>query len=333
MRQKFTMTRFSLMKVFLVITATFLMIFPVSFPSWGQMHAPLLRNSGSIAYLVYEKIDFNVPGDIFIIDLPSGARQKLTLKPLPIWGLDWSPDGRKLAFCLNSGGLLDIYVMDTDGKNVIPVTKNGISYDPAWSPDGKKIAYAVSRKAGASQIYVMNADGTKPQNLTNDDSTNNGHPDWSPDGSKIVFWSQPVGGGQLPDIYIMDASGKNRRRLAGTEHIDWQPAWSPDGQKILFSAGDAHIYMMDTNGKNLTRLSHSGVNSSPVWSPDSQEIAFVSTKDGQPDIYLMNADSGDVLKLTNDRPFEGGLSWTAKRVLAISQKGNLIQTWGWIKAR
>jgi TolB protein len=119
--------------------------------------------------------------------------------------LDWSLDGRKLAFCLNSDGLLDIYVMDADGKNVTPVTQNGISYDPAWSPDGKKIAYAVSRKAGASQIYVMNADGMEPKHLTNDDSTNNDQPDWSPDGSQIVFVSQPIGGGgRKSEIYIMD---------------------------------------------------------------------------------------------------------------------------------
>lgn len=321
---------------FLMMIATLLMIFLLSFPSWGKMHAPLLRqHSGSIAYLVYEKIDFNVPGDIFIFDLPSGACKKLTEKPLPIyWRLDWSLDGRKLAFCLNNDGILDIYVMDTDGQNVTPVTKNGISYDPAWSPDGKKIAYAVSQKAGAPQIYVMNADGTNPQNLTNDDSTNNGFPDWSPDGSQIVFWSQPVGGGgRKSEIYLMDASGKNRRRLAGTEHIDWEPAWSPDGQNILFSSADGHIYMVDANGKNLTRLTHVGVNSSPVWSPDGQEIAFVSTKDGQSDIYLMNVDGNDVRKLTNDSKRKIGLSWTAKRVLTMPQKGNLIQTWGWIKSK
>lgn len=321
-----------------IVTFAWGLVFLVAFASWGQ-NPPLPQSSGSIAYIVLdEKFDEKLrmggfpTSDIFLLDVASGARKKLTHDPLPVyWRLDWSPDGRKLAFSLNKGGRLDIYVMDADGQKVLPITQNGISYDPAWSPDGTQIAYTAVTQLGASQIYAMNADGTKLKNLTNDDSTNNAHPDWSPDGRRIVFVSQAVGeGGRKVDIYLMDADGKNRRRLAGTEHIDWEPAFSPDGRQIIFSSGDGSINRVDANGENFKRLFHRGF--SPVWSPDGQEIAFVSLPERQ--IYRMRVDGGDVRPLINDRTFKGGLSWTARRPLAVSPQWNLKQTiWGWIKAK
>ena len=95
---------------------------------------------------------------------------------------------------------------------------------PAWSPDGTKIAF-VSDRDGDTEIYVMNADGSHPTNLTNT-SAEDRTPAWSPDGTKIAFVSSRDGSA---GIYVMNADGSNPTRLVGNINDDFWPTltWSP----------------------------------------------------------------------------------------------------------
>ena len=86
--------------------------------------------------------------------------------------------------------------MDADGKNEHRLTENrGNDWYPSWSPDGKRIVFSSDRD-GASDIYVMGANGGNQQNLTN-----NRHDDinaaWlnspfsvSPAGKKFTMWGR-----------------------------------------------------------------------------------------------------------------------------------------------
>ena len=76
----------------------------------------------------------------------------------------WSPDGRKIAFTAYPEELnLEIYVMDADGENQTRLThKFGGDRHPSWSPDGQRIAF-LSLQDGHGDIYVMDADGKKPE--------------------------------------------------------------------------------------------------------------------------------------------------------------------------
>ena len=164
--------------------------------------------------------------------------------------------------------------MDADGNNLINLT-NHKWHDvrPRWSPDGSKMAFVSYRDGGFNtprHIFVMNADGTGRRNLTADTAlTNSRNPAWSPDGRKIAFNSRLNFRGN--DIFVITAEGEELERLTNREGANIQPIYSPDGTKIAFvstRAGGYNIYLMDTNGMNVVRLTKTppGIeNLNPSW--------------------------------------------------------------------
>jgi TolB protein len=85
--------------------------------------------------------------------------------------------------------------------------------------------------------------------------------------------------------------------------IDTSPSWSPNGKQIVFTsdrAGNPHIYIMDSDGSNLNRLTKiNPYNDTPIWSPIGDKIALVSRERGETfDIYTLDIMNGKVRQLT-----------------------------------
>ena len=181
---------------------------------------------------------------------------------------------------------------------------------PVWSPDGTKIAFESDRD-GDYEIYVMNADGTNPVQLTRRGARDFGPARWSPDGTKIAFASEPAG---HTEIYVVNADGTGLVRLTQSDGHDGAPAWSPDGTKIAFESnrdGDYEIYVMDADGTNLVRLTRGdGGGGSPAWSPDGTKIAFTSARTGEAKIYVMDADGTNLVRLTQSDGHDQSLAWS-----------------------
>jgi Tol biopolymer transport system component len=95
----------------------------------------------------------------------------------------WSPDGSKIAFESNRGSNNGIFVMSTDGTNIVALTHpQGTDEFPAWAPDGVRIAFDRAVEpvlSSKGQIYVMNADGSNQAALTNS-SAGADSPAWQP---------------------------------------------------------------------------------------------------------------------------------------------------------
>ena len=143
-------------------------------------------------------------------------------------------------------------------------------------------------------IWVANADGTDPQQLTS--GVNDSHPSWSPDGTEIAFatWNE---------IWVMDADGTNRESLFyGGRKATAAPIWSPvDSTKIAFrkyGTSGWEIWTTDVDGTNTRMLTESY--GDPAWSPDGAKIAY----DYFRGIWVMDADGTDQQRLTDggDRP-------------------------------
>ena len=159
-----------------------------------------------------------------------------------------------------------------------------------------------SARDGNLEIYVMDADGSNQENLTNSPA-NDSQPDWSPDGTKIAFVSFRDGG--RTQIHVMDADGKNAIRLTDGVGEKWDPDWSPDGQQIAFSVDVLvnrirvhHIAVMDADGRNRQKLEDQARH--PSWSPDGGEIAFMSWRDGGEEIYVIGVGGQGRKRVTQD---------------------------------
>ena len=137
--------------------------------------------------------------------------------------------------------------------------------------------------------------------------------------AQIAFVSARDGNWQ---IYVMDADGKNQRRLTNNVWEDWFPSWSPDGERIVFnSRRDGNfrndfgitdeIYVMDADGSNQQRLTENLFDDrDPSWSPDGERIVFSSRGHGPDEIYVMDADGSNQRRLTENLFDDRDPSWS-----------------------
>ena len=248
-------------------------------------------------------------------------------------GVAWSSDGEFIATTMiyDYDQKTDILVMRPDGSDLRRLTTDGdVKDSPLWSPGGDRIAFRVKRLpqlsafetppidqvikvtqlAALSRFTPESRAVAEPRNLTSN-SVDDVQPVWSPDGNRIAFvrYTKPphllsypeysVQDQKSGEIYVMDADGRNQRRLTNNRVADYYPVWSPDSEQVFFVRGGEELYVIDVDtGRErqvLVRGDQRGdwLGGSFGISPDGQTLIYVGTHSGPRTvsrIYLTNVD-------------------------------------------
>ena len=227
-----------------------------------------------------------------------------TPTPTPVPGAG----SQSIAF-VKPGSDTDIFLVNTDGTNVVNLTDAaGDDFRPAWSPDGSRLAYTCLRQPDGTfgttrRICVRNADGTGFAVLSNT-LAEDFAPTWSRDGSQIAFTTWTLGSPTTLAIMNADGTGRIALRIDGAANPDWAGSGS-----IVFDTPDL-IGIYDKPSNRMLSLVNTAGASRPRFSPDGTKIVFQSTRDGNPEIYVMNSDGSWQTRLTNNPAWDTAPAWS-----------------------
>ena len=280
---------------------------------------------------------------LFVLDLATGERRRLTTSPPGTWAGDMapavSPDGRTVAFARAlTRSNSEIYLLRlTEGLEAAGeprrLTSEGTTAgQPAWTADGTRIAFSL----GSGGL-------TSTQSLRVISAVDPGASSEAIPGAQGAHAPTLSAGGRL--AYVRSQHDENVWRLSlpprgdpvrllYSTRWDSDPHYSPDGSQIVIASdrsGSPQLWLSDASGGGARQLTTMGgtMTSAGHFSPDGKRIVFLSNQDGQMEIYLTTTDGVAPRRLTNHPAHDSAPSFSrdGRRVYFASNRDGAFQVW------
>lgn len=241
--------------------------------------------------VIDQRIAFSAYGpggcfDIFVVDFVGAEPVPIASGPECETEPDWSADGTRIAFMVDSQ---EIWTINADGSDKRRVTPADGSWKmlPKWSPDGMKILHTVDPDPplwdwyhGPHRLWIVNSDGSDPRQITFDAGSPEVTPGhdlsqdlpggWSADGSRILFQKYYVDGTDRSDFFVINADGSGLTRVSEGFVAGFAPKWSPDESRIAFGH-----YTPDPWGWAAATVGTDGTGFTIVASPNAWEPKWI----------------------------------------------------------
>jgi acylaminoacyl-peptidase len=292
---------------------------------------PQISPDGST--IVYARQSMDIMSDrsvsnLWIIDADGDNHRPLVTGPESYRSPRWSPSGNRLAYVSSvegRGPQIHVRWMDTGQTAILTNVRSGPS-SLTWSPDGDRIAFSLFVESDTKPLAAPPA---KPEGA-----------EWAPPVKVIDKLPYRFDGAGYLDVgysqvFVVSAEGGTPRQItSGDYNHGGRLAWTPDGGSIVLSANrqpdashdpiESELWSVDVATGEMTRLTdRDGPDSAPTISPDGSRIAYLGFDDRrlgyqQPNVYIMNRDSGTTSSITGDLDRQiNDVRWAGRNMLMI----------------
>ena len=260
-----------------------------------------------------KQLIYSMGGSLWLQDVTNEKAIQLTDDNGYDYQPDWSPNGKQVIFVRYDGASCELMLLELSGGNVQSLTTSkAVNLEPRWSPDGNRIAFVSTSNTGHFLVYTAILTGNQLSEiicLTPDRKSKTVryyysaydhaiNPAWSRDGKKIYFVSNNEIAHGTGDLVTIDLESKEIKTIHH-EETSWRtrPDISPDGTRIVYSSylgrNWHQLWLLPVAGGYPIPVTYGEYdNSSPRWSPAGNEIAFISNRDGNTSLWLIDVFDG-----------------------------------------
>ena len=282
------------------------------------------------------KLCYGVLGELWVVDVETGAARRLVENGDGDGEPVWSSDGRYIYFESRREGTLALWRVRSGGGEPQRMTE-GIGYEgePSVSRDGSRLAYSSGGPATGTVIIKRDTGERIVLGRMRMEST----PALGPDGGRVVYvsrrWDRR---GELAEQTLVGGEPFGPpRRLTDQEGTASHPACSPDGLWVayyLIVGDERDLWVVPTSGGSPRRITEGdGANFHPAWSPDGTRLAFISDRSGSYDVWVVPVSEGKAVgeprRLTDGRVQAYAPAWSldGSRVAFVGSSGDVLDVW------
>lgn len=283
---------------------------------YREMYLPQLTSGpSSVAWSPdSSEVVYSMAGSLWRQKVDATVAEQLTDGPGYDYQPDWSPDGRFIVYASSAGEAVDLRLLEVDsGRTSLLLHGDAVNVEPRWSPDGRRIVYVSTAYHRHFHVFVADVqDGrlTNAVRLTGENKSplpryyysafdHEVNPTWSRDGQAVIFVSNRGrihGTGGLWRIPAVAGAQPTELRY---EETNWQarPDVSPDGARLVYSSylgrNSLQLWLLPATGGEPFPLTYGDWDeTAPRWSPDGKSIAFISNRDGDTQLRLVQVPGG-----------------------------------------